>query len=99
LSLRSIEELFFERGVSVSYETIRRWADKFGAGFANRVKAARRKSGLTWHLDEMFVTPCAEPYLLLEQSISTASSLISHCRNVATRRGQAEFQARSCCLC
>jgi putative transposase len=32
LSLRDIEELLFERGVVVSYETIRRWCDKFGAG-------------------------------------------------------------------
>ncbi|SOE61680.1 hypothetical protein SAMN05414139_01957 [Burkholderia sp. D7] len=41
LSLRDIEDLLFERGVIVSYETIRRWCDKFGAGFARRVKAAR----------------------------------------------------------
>ncbi|MGF6735738.1 hypothetical protein OKW50_007911 [Paraburkholderia youngii] len=33
----------FERGVVVSYETIRRWCDKFGAGFAHRIKASRRK--------------------------------------------------------
>src|SRR5260370_41159145 len=63
-SLRDIEELLFERGVSVTYETIRCWCDKFGAGFARRVKAARRKAGDTWHLDEMFVTLRGEPYLL-----------------------------------
>ncbi|MGF6293133.1 transposase-like protein [Paraburkholderia youngii] len=60
-SLRDIEELLFERGVVVSYETIRRWCDKFGAGFAHRVKAARRKPGRTWHLDEVFVTLRGEP--------------------------------------
>src|SRR5260370_7560594 len=38
--------------------------DKFGKGFADRVKAARRKPGNTWHLDEMFVTLRGEPYLL-----------------------------------
>jgi putative transposase len=54
--LRDIEELLFERGGSVTYETIRRRCDKFGASFAHRVKAARRKPGSTWHLDEMFVT-------------------------------------------
>jgi putative transposase len=36
----------------------------FGKGFAHRVKAARRKPGSTWHLDEMFVTLRGEPYLL-----------------------------------
>ena len=64
LSLRDIEELLFERGVVVSYETIRRWCDKFGASFAHRAKGARRKPGSTWHLDEMFVTLRGEPYLL-----------------------------------
>src|SRR6478752_762755 len=64
LSLRDIEELLFERGVIVTYETKRCWCDKFGKGFARRVKAARRKPGGTWHLDEMFVTLRGEPYLL-----------------------------------
>ena len=64
LSLRDIEELVFERGVTVGYETVRRWCDKFGAGFAHRVKSARRKLGSTWHLDEVFVTLRGEPYLL-----------------------------------
>ncbi len=54
----------FERGVVVSYETIRRWCDKFGTDFARRVKAAHRKSGSAWHLDEMFVTLRGEPYWL-----------------------------------
>src|SRR6202051_3246241 len=64
LSLRDIEELLFERGVTVTSETIRCWCDKFGKGFAHRVKAARRKPGSTWHLDEMFVTLRGEPHLL-----------------------------------
>ncbi|HYS66657.1 MAG TPA: IS6 family transposase [Paraburkholderia sp.] len=64
LSLRDIEELLFERGVVVSYETVRRWCDKFGAGFAHRVKVVRRKPGRTWHLDEMFVVLRGEPYVL-----------------------------------
>jgi putative transposase len=64
LSLFDIEELLFERGVIVSYETVRRWCDKFGAYFAHRVKVARRKPGTTWHLDEVFVTLRGKPYLL-----------------------------------
>jgi putative transposase len=62
LSLRDIEELLFERGVIVSHETIRRRGDKFGACFAHRVKAAHRKPGTTWHLEEVFVTLRGEPY-------------------------------------
>jgi putative transposase len=64
LSLRDVEELLFERGVIVTYETIRCWCDKYGADFSHRVKTARRKPGSTWHLDEMFVTLRGEPYLL-----------------------------------
>ncbi|MGF6695707.1 transposase-like protein [Paraburkholderia sp. MM5496-R1] len=64
LSLRDIEELMLERGVVVTYETIRCWCDKFGARFAQCAKAARRKPGSTWHLDELFVTLRGEPYLL-----------------------------------
>jgi putative transposase len=64
LSLRDIEALLLERGVVVTYETIRCWCDKFGAGFAQCAKAARRKPGSTWHLDDMFVTLRGEPYLL-----------------------------------
>jgi hypothetical protein len=44
---RDIEERLFGRGVTVSYETIRRWCEKFGAGIAHRVKAAHRRSGNT----------------------------------------------------
>ncbi|MBB5421768.1 putative transposase [Paraburkholderia sp. JPY171] len=45
LSLRDIEKLLLERGVVVTYETIRCWCDKFGAEFAQRAKTARRKRG------------------------------------------------------
>ncbi len=41
LSLRDIEELLFERGVAVTYETIRCWCDKFGKGFAVSVSRTR----------------------------------------------------------
>jgi putative transposase len=64
LSLRDIEELLFERGVTVTHESIRRWTDKFGPCFARQLKAARRKPGSTRYLDEMFVTLRGEPYVL-----------------------------------
>jgi putative transposase len=67
LSLRDVEELLFERGVIVTYETIRYWCDKFGAGWDCRVNAARpkplRRARRTLDLDERFVTLRGEPYL------------------------------------
>ncbi|QKM51565.1 hypothetical protein B7760_05642 [Burkholderia glumae] len=47
LSLRDIEELLFERGVSVSHETIRRWRDKFGAAFARRARSSSSRYAAT----------------------------------------------------
>ncbi|WP_024904320.1 IS6 family transposase [Robbsia andropogonis] len=63
LSSRDMDELLLERGVIVSYESIRRWCDKFGARFAAHVKITGR-SAKTWHLDEMFVRLRGEPYWL-----------------------------------
>src|SRR5215831_9028890 len=56
LSFRDVEDLLAERGIIVSYETIRQWCQKFGAEYARTLK--RRQGGLgdTWHLDELFVT-------------------------------------------
>lgn len=62
-SLRDIEELLLERDVVVTGETIHCRCDKFSAAFAQCAKAARRKPGTTWHLDETSVTLRGEPYL------------------------------------
>ncbi|MFM0061393.1 IS6 family transposase [Paraburkholderia phytofirmans] len=64
LSLRDIEELLLERGVSVTCESVRNWCDRFGAQFAHCAKAVRRRPGSTWHLDELFVKLRGEPYVL-----------------------------------
>lgn len=44
LSLRLVEEMLLERGIVVSYETIRRWGRKFGAAYAKRLCRKKRKS-------------------------------------------------------
>ena len=55
LSYRDVEELLAERGVEVSYETIRRWVLTFGPVIARRLRARRPKPHSRWHLDEMSV--------------------------------------------
>ena len=50
LSLRDVELLLAERGVVVSYETVRRWCRKFGQSFANGLRGRRPRPGDTWHL-------------------------------------------------
>ena len=44
-----------ERGVVVSYETIRAWCAKFGQAYANQLRRRRPRPGDKWHLDEVFV--------------------------------------------
>ena len=54
LSFRDVEELMIERGVDVSYETIRRWVDKFGTTYAKRIKSRSEPPSPVWHLDEVY---------------------------------------------
>ena len=55
LSLRDVQELMLERGVDVSYETIRAWCDRFGQQYANQLRRRGPRPGDKWHLDEVFV--------------------------------------------
>jgi transposase-like protein len=40
----------------MSYETVRRWLLKFGAGFARRLRRSRQRAAANWHLDEVIVS-------------------------------------------
>ena len=55
LSFREVEEMMLERGVVVSYETIRRWCAKFGQAYANQLRRRRPRPGDKWHVDEVFI--------------------------------------------
>jgi putative transposase len=55
LSFRDVEELLAERGVVVSYETIRQWCQKFGPYYARKLRRKQGRLGDIWHLDELFV--------------------------------------------
>jgi len=55
LSYRDVEELLAERGLDISYETVRRWVLKFGPAIARRLCQRRPRPSDRWHLDEMVV--------------------------------------------
>ena len=59
LSLRQVEDLLFERGIDICYETVRFWWNRFGpmfvAEFRKRRVRHRSSSNWRWHLDEVFV--------------------------------------------
>ena len=55
LSFRDVEDLLAQRGITVTYETIRQWCLTFGRAYARRLRHRRGPLGDTWHLDELFV--------------------------------------------
>jgi putative transposase len=55
LSFREVEEMMMERGVVVTYETIRAWCRRFGQIYANGLRRHRARPGDKWHLDEVFI--------------------------------------------
>ncbi|GBR60514.1 transposase [Acetobacter senegalensis DSM 18889] len=64
LSFRLIEEMLLERGLIVSYETIRRWSQKFGAAFARSLRRKAARPGDIWHLDEVRIVIHGQPHWL-----------------------------------
>jgi len=60
LSYRDVEELLAERGLDISYETVRCWVLKFGPVIARRLRRCRPRPSNRWHLDEMVVRIAGE---------------------------------------
>ena len=56
LGFRDAEDLLAQRGVTVTYETIRQWCRTFGPTYARTLRRRRGRMGDTWYLDELFVT-------------------------------------------
>ena len=55
LSYRDVEDLLAERGLDISYETVRRWFLKFGGPIARNLRKVRPTPSDYWHLDEMVI--------------------------------------------
>src|SRR5947207_6074184 len=81
LSYRDVEELLAERGLDISYETIRCWVLKFGPVIARRLRRCRPRPSNRWHLDEMVVRIaggrciCGAPSIMKAKSPTCWSSL------------------------
>jgi len=56
LSYRDVEELLFARGVTVTYEAMRKWCRTCGQSYAKQLRHRQPRPGDTWHLDEVFLT-------------------------------------------
>ncbi|MGM4986051.1 IS6 family transposase [Rhizobiales bacterium] len=65
LSLRMVEDMLAVRGIIVSHQTVRFWAEKFGRHFANDIRRrSAGKLGDKWHLDEVVITSAGKKHWL-----------------------------------
>ena len=55
LSFRDIQQMMLYRGISVTYESIRKWCLKFAQSYANQIRRKRPKAADKWHLDEVVI--------------------------------------------
>jgi putative transposase len=94
LSYRDVQELLFERGVTVSHEAIRKWGRKFGQDYANRLRRRRPQPGDKWHLDEVFLTINGERHYLWRAVDQDDNAWTSSSRSGATSRQQRSSFAR-----
>ncbi|WP_443047147.1 IS6 family transposase [Streptomyces sp. NBC_00267] len=89
LSFREVEELMLERGVIVSYETIRRWCAKFGQTYANALRRRQPGPGDKWHLDQVFLKINGQVRYLwraVDQDGNVLDILVQNRRNKAAAR-------------
>ena len=75
LSFRDVEELMVERGIDVSYETIRRWVDKFGSTYAKRLRSRSETPSPVGYLDEVY-TKIAGKMVYLWRSVDDEGTVL-----------------------
>ena len=84
LSLRDIEELLALRGITVSYESIRRWSRRFGPQFARKLRREQGTLADHWLLDEVFVNIQGQRHYLwraIDQNGDVIDILLQRRRN------------------
>ena len=86
LSLRDVEDLLAARGIDLTYETVRCWANKFGPAIAANIRRKRGRADSVWHLDEMVVRINGKRMFMwraLDKEGEVLDVLVQKCRNKA----------------
>ncbi len=100
LSLRMVDELLAMRGIIVSHETIRQWAQKLGQAFANQIRRRLPAAGDKWHRDEVVLTICGVKHWLwraVDQTGMVLDILVQSRRNTqAAKRLLRKLLKRQC---
>ncbi len=86
LSYRDVEDLLAERGLDISYESVRRWFLKFGAPIARNLRNMRPMPSDYWHLDEMVIVIRGDIIGYGDPSTMKARFWIFSCNPSGTRR-------------
>ena len=100
LSLRNVEDLLFERGIDISYETVRFWWNRFGPLFAADIRRQRcsRMRGMRhwrWHLDEVFVKINGETHYLRRAVDHEGEILESYVTKTRDKKAALAFMRRA----
>ncbi len=100
LSLRNVEDLLAERGIDISYETVRSWWNRFGPLFAadirrRRVSAMRQFRHWRWHLDEMVVRVNGEHRYLWRAVDHEGEMLESYVTKRRDRKAALQFMRKA----
>ena len=99
LSLRNVEDLLHERGVDVSYESVRYWWHRFGSKFASEIKKRRagglQSSSWKWHLDEVFVKVNGERHYLWRAVDHEGEVLESYVTKKRDRKAALKFMKKA----
>ena len=84
LSYRDVEELLAERGIMVTYETVRQWCRTFGQQFAHQLRRRRAQPGDTWYCDEVLLKINGKRHYLwraVDQHLTVLDILVQSRRN------------------
>jgi putative transposase len=84
-----VEDLLAERGIVVSYESIRQWCNRFGLEYARKLKKRQGRLGDTWYIDEVFIKIRGEVNYLwraVNQDGDTIDILVQNRRNKAAAK-------------
>ena len=87
LSFRDVEDLLAERGIAVSYESVRRWVNHFGPLVAANLRRRRPKPHATWHLDEVYLKIDGR-MAYLWRAVDAEGEVLGLCGDPAKRRRQ-----------
>jgi transposase-like protein len=100
LSLRNVEDLLHERGVDVSYESVRYWWHRFGSQFASQINKRRaggmHSSNWKWHLDEVFVKINGERHYLWRAVDHEGEVLESYVIKKIDKKAALKFMKKRC---